>query len=464
MSYENPYGRKEAHLFGKCLGLNDSKGFATQTNHPLPNDPNAGDTELIDCLNVTTTRDGALENVPPLVTVLTHSAALTSLSADKRFFYQDGINGMEWNGTNIFQRFPITDGPICHTPVDVRICNQGNIYKSTDVDPYLMVPATVGNNPNPETSRPLYGMPAYTSAFASNGLLYAVNATDSRFIQYSEDFHFDLWSLGDGFIGCQQPILQAGAIDSVKKEHPGNVVLLHDISVTVLLGTHPRDFQKKNYPCPVISGTLYSGFISKLLGFGHLFLCNDGVYLVDADGIISNLTIKTTSFLSSLNSVIYGVTVMDGKYLVYGNHCCLEYDFVTGTLLKRSAGPTAATTWKGISYLATGNLLQTFGTDDTLILPGLITLPYSRLGVDGAKSISDLYFTGSVRDSLTITCTDEHGMSWSKSVYDLGTVGNYRIKTPAKVMGNHLSFRLESTGPFRLEKLRAAFQPSKRSR
>jgi hypothetical protein len=454
---------KEAILFKRCLGLNDIHSFATQQNNPKPDDPNAGNTELIDCLNLTTTRDGALESLPALVTAFTHSAPITNISADKRFMFQDSIDTLEWTGTDIYNRFPICDGPIAHTPVDVRVCTPSAVYKSRN-NVLTMEQALVGTNPNPITSIPFYQMPLYDQAFVYNAKCYVVNAADKRFLQYSEDYHYDLWALGDRFFSFKDEILQSGAVFSEKPNQTGAICLVHAYGVSILDGSNPTDFTTKYYDCTVIDGSLFSGFISKLYGYGHVFLCDDGVYMIDADGTMVDLTIGLTSYLKSLNTVIHSATVHDGKYIACGDLCSIEYDFYTKTILKHSCMGVSTTVWRDQPWFASGEFVKTYGIDDSLLLDASMQLPYSNLGNDGAKSIYDMYFTGTINGTLSIAAYCNEEKTWEKTIDGIGTVSNYRIKTPSCVLGNHVSFKLSSTNKFRLEKLTASYNPSQRSR
>jgi hypothetical protein len=140
---------REAMIFRKCLGLNDIVSLGSQKH-----DNSSGETELIDCLNVTTTRDGCIEKTPAYTTVITHSAPVVSLSADSRFMFQDAIDTNEWNGTSITQPFALVTGEICHTALDVRVNNGTTIYKSLNGS--VSSSATVLGNLSaiPATSKP----------------------------------------------------------------------------------------------------------------------------------------------------------------------------------------------------------------------------------------------------------------------------------------------------------------------
>lgn len=453
----------QAMLFKKCLGFNDAKAFGS---HKV--DPRTGATELIDCLNVTTTPDGCLERIPALTPVLTHSTAVTNISAQKRFIYQDGIDVKEWDGTAITTIGAVMEGVVAHTSIDVRVSNDVAVYKSGSTGS-VMTSTVMGNTSNiPLTSKTFAAMPAYSQAFTYNGLLYAVNAVEPRFLQYSEYGHFDVWNLGDAFIGHALPILQAGAIIAAPGL-PGCLVATHSAGASVYVGTNPADFIMKFYPCEILNGTLYSGFIDKANAFGHVFLCADGVYLIGGDGALVNLTVDQTDNLGSLNNTYSCATVQDGKYLAFGDVCCVEYDFKTKTLLKRAPlGIVSATQWQGAVYYAAGTTVNTakVSVDTPAALPASFTLPFSDLGAPGTKSLQCLYFTGTVSKNMTITAVDQTGKGWTVAVEDnLDTVSSYRIMVPRGVLGNHISFTVASTsGKFRIEELRAVLAGSKRSR
>jgi hypothetical protein len=452
---------KEAVIFRKCLGLNDIKSLGTQKYNV-----ETGETELIDCLNVTTTRDCCIEKTPSYSTAITHSAAVTSVSAGTRFIYQDGTDTKEWSKTVSTTPFAIVDGPVCHTPIDVRVSNGVSVYKSANGTSTSSM-ATAGDaSAIPVTAKPYYKMPVYDKAFVYNAKLYTIEPTTKKFMLYSEDYNYDLFAIGDSHLSSSSEILDSGFVYSQKPDANGCIIWMHADAVSVLDGSGPHDFTNNYYPCVPIDKSLYSGWISKALGYGHVFLCADGVYMVSDDGVITNLTIGQTSYLNGLNSSVYCATVQDGKYLCYGESTCIEYDFFTKTVLKRSPeAVVSATTWSEVSYFAQGSLVTTLGSSMTSLRPASVVFPYSYLGCQGAKSISDLYFTGRFDDTLLITATDQDGAFWEKEIEGVGVCSNYRIKVPRRVLGNRISFSVYSeSGAFRLEELRANLTESQRSR
>lgn len=461
MNVGGKYDRvKEALIFTKCLGLNDIVAQRTQKANP-----ETGETELIDCLNITTTPDGAVEKIPALITEFTHSAPVTTISAGTRFIYQDAVDTKEWNGAAHITIGTVLTGPIVHTPISVRIA-AGSVY-SSPASGYPLVTTRLGDLSNipDRDKKPYYSQPVFTKSFIYNGHLYGVNAVKPTFLQYSEYAHHDVWALGNNFLGHDRAIVDAGAIVSEKPGQTGCVICTHEDGITVYDGANISDFNQKFFAIAVLPGTLYSGFISKAYGYSHVLLGEDGIYAIDPDGVIVNLTVNTFQHLGSLNSVYYAATVIDGKYLAFGDAVCIEYDFRTKTATKRAPmGIVSATNWSNKGYVASGSLVSSFGASDVLETFGSsITFPYANLGVIGAKAIEDLYFTGTMSGMVTITATSNDG-SWVKEFDGPGTVFNYRIQTPRKVLGNHVSFRIEVAGAFRLETLRATFVPSYRSK
>ena len=449
-------------LFRKCLGLNDSRAFGTQKMVTDLRDISVGSVELIDCLNLTTTPDGCLEKVAPLVTVIDTGAAITNLSAGSRLLFNDGTNTKELTTlSTIVNRFPSVSGPTTHTPLDVRVSGAATVYKS--VNPATaMTEAVVGSYVGPPVSKTFSAMPTFDHAFVHNSRLYAVNTTDKRFLQYSEDYAYDLWAAGDDFIGSIEPVLQAGSI-------PNTVITTHNNGVSVYIGSGPHDFVKKFYPCSPIDNTLYSGFISKIYGNSHVFLCDDGVYTVAQDGSINNTTVSQIDHMDAFNTLYYCSTIQDGKYLAFGDKCCVEYDFRTKTVLKRASfGVKGACVWNGVNYFASGNNIATLGTeiDTTAHFACSMTFPYSDLGIFGTKSLEAFYFTGTLIGDATITVTDQNQESWVLEVSaEWINVSDMRIKTPRRMMGNHVSIKIECTsGAFRMEELRAVLSGSTRSR
>ena len=461
-----------AILFRKCLGYTDVRAFGTQRMITDPRSQFAGQTELIDCLNLTITPDGCLEKVAPLVPVLMHSAPITNISAGDRFIYQDGIDTKEWDGTQVATIGAVLSGPVVHTPIDVRVSGAAKVYKSTLAGAGLSE-ALLGDLSNlpDRDKKPYYAQRAYKQAFTYNGHIYGINAVDPRFLEWSAWTHYDAWAIGDDFQQVHtSPILQAGAI-------PGALICTHTTGVTVYAGTNPNDFVKKFYPCKVIDGTLYSGFIgktytngqqSRTYGYCHVFLCADGVHVVTEDGSLINLTEAATNYLDTLNSSYTSATLQGAKYLTFGDNLCIEYDFETNSVLKRSAfGVKSAAIWQKQNYYAVGSTIAITGANNytTGDFAASLTLPFSDLSTAGTKSVEALYFTGRIDGNILITATDQTGSVWQISETSPGLVSNYRIKTPRGMLGNHISFKIECTsGAFRMEELRAVMVASKRSR
>jgi hypothetical protein len=451
----------DAILFKKCLGLNDARAMGSQRMVTNPRDPEAGNAELTDCLNLTTTPDGCLEKIAPFVTALTHTAPITNISAGKRFLFQDGTDTREWlGGATVVNRFSATAGPTVHTETDVRVSTASKVYKS--VDPATaMTEALVGDYNGPPVSIPFVGMPPFDHAFEYNGRIYSVNHAMPGILQFSEPWE-ELWSLKNGRIDTCADIMQTGAI-------PGVIVTTHANGVTVYAGMDPLEpFAEKFYPCNAIDGTLYSGFVSKVYGHGHVFMCDDGVYLVGAEGTLVNLSVDQTAHLNTLNTSYTCATVQDGKYLAFGNALAVEYDFKTKSVLKRSSfGVKAATVWNKQNYYAVGSTVSTIGTaiDTTANFAASMTLPFSDMSAPGTKSVDSLYFTGTIGGEVAFTATDNVGKMWTVNVNSIGSVFNYRIKTPKGMLGNHISLNIAcSSGAFRIEQLRATFAASQRSR
>lgn len=452
----------DAILFRKCLGLNDARAFGTQTMIVNPRDPKAGDVEFIDCLNVTTTSDGSVEKIAPFVTALTHSDTITNISAGTRFLIEDSTDIWEWTtDPAVINRFPLLNGPMVHTPIDCRVSSTTNVYRSKDNAP-AVEEALRGIYPLPVTSKPYYGMPTFDQALVYYGRMYLINHGDPRFIQYSENFAYDVYHLADNFIGHKQDVIQIGTI-------PGVMVALHATGVSVYSGTGPSDFKKVFWPVTPISKTLFSGLVPKVYGYAHVFLCTDGVYMVGQDGQLKNLTVSQIDRVDILNASYTCATVQGGKYLAFGNSICLEYDFETKAVLKRSPfSVVGAAVWNSVNYYAAGDKVVTLGPDIDITddFATLITLPFSDLGAPGKKIIESLYFTGTINGEMLITATDQTGVLWEREISEEWVnVSNRQIKTSRIFLGNHISFKIECTsGSFRLEELRAVFTTSNRSR
>lgn len=448
---------KPTLLFRKCLGLNDAKAFGTQKM-----DVDTGEVEFTDCINLTVTDDGAVEKIPALTTALTHTAPISGISAGNRFMISDAVDTWEWlPGVSITNRFPLVSGPVCHTPNDVRITNGAKVYRSKDSAP-TMQEALVGVDPNPDTPEAFYAMPVFKQAFVYGAKIYSINAAKPKYLQYSEDYLYDLYRLSTSHITSAQDVLQSGKI-------PGVLVTTHATGVTVYKGTDPETgFTPRFYPCAPYDNTLYSGQISKNVGYLHIFLAEDGIYSVTPEGVFQRLA-ESVDDITAFNAGYACSTVTDRKYLAFGNASCLEYDFKNKSVLKRSTlGISGACVFNDKTYFSTGSTVVTSSgiTDSGDALACSFTLPYSDLSAPGTKSIEALYFTGTINGDVTITATDQEGESWSKDVsQEWVGVSNKRIKTPKRLLGNHISFKIECTaGAFRMEELRATFSASKRTR
>ena len=444
----------QAILFTTCLGLNDARSQSSQKA-----DPRTGKTELIDCLNMTITPDSCVEKIPGFVSKVIHSAAVTRVSAGSRLFFQDAVDTYELSGVTATNRFPAVVGPIAHTPLDARISAPLAVYKSLNSTP-TMQQALVGTYSGPPVSTTFSAMPLFDNAFVLNSRLYAAKG---NFLQYSLPYAYDLWAIGDNFIGHASVVIQSGCIPAAGPL-PAVVICTHENGVSLYTGSGPENFAKSFYPCDVLAGSLYSGFISKADGYGHLFLCSDGVYLVNQEGTLTNLSKDSTDNLGSLNTSCAGAIVHAGKYLAFGNAVCVEYDFQTKAVMKRAPfGVSSSCLHNGTPYLAQGSQVITLATeiDTGNTFESSLALPYSDLGKPGRKSFSDMYFTGEVTGELVITARDQDQDDperWEVTVDDIGKVQNYRIKLPRAVIGSKVSFELKCTsGAFRLEELQAIF-------
>lgn len=449
----------KAIVFSKCKGVND----ITTPGVPKLN-PETGETFLVDCLNVTTTIDGAIQKIPEIVTKYTHTLPIVNVSAGNRLLFSDSVSTHEIVGNSAVTRFPLIVGPIINTPIDVRITDVSN-YRSRNNAPTYEI-ASIGVNPDPQTTKPLYAMPVYKNGFVYNSRLYVVNNADSRFLQYSRPYHYDLFALGDDYIAVTEPILQAKHIYSQKPDKNGCVILLHESSVTVLDGSGPEDFTNNSYICKPLVGSLYSGWVDKDSEYFHIFLADDGVYVVSDEGVITCVTKGTFENVSGLNNTYYGATMDNGKYIAYGNNITVEYDMNTKSVMKRSTNQiVSATELNNSSYFAQGRNICSYGPNMDSILPASITFPYSDFGNRGAKSISDLYITGAFTGDIVITATGNTGVYWEKEVPELGECFGKQIQVPRIVIGNKISLKIESfSGEFRLEELKALCVPSNRSK
>lgn len=442
----------EAILFRQCLGLNDSKAIQSQVS-----DYKTGKTHLTAVHNMTVTDDGCMQTVPLLATTLTHTAPITRLSAGSRMFFGDGIDIYEDLAGTSVKRFPIIDGPIMHTPLDVRVSGASKVYKS--VNPAgAMAESVVGTNPDTGESVAYAGQPLFDGGFVYGARAYGFKG---KFLQYSKAYHYDLWNQGDGFIGHQFTCLQGGAI-------PGCILVAHAEGVSCYIGGDPLDPQtiKRFYPCAYEAGTLYSGFVSKALGYGHVFLCADGVYMVAADGSITRLSADNLDYADTLNSSYAGAVVAGGKYLAYGDQVAVEYDFRTKATMKRASGVSAVCVSGDAPYLAIGSTIKTPSTSMDLC-DCSFTLPYSSMGAVGRKQFDNLYLTGEFNGDLTIKLLDqsnpEEPERWTRELSDLGIVQNKRVHLPKGTVGSKTAFRFETTGGnMRVEEIRVTFGAGQR--
>jgi hypothetical protein len=444
-------GKHEVMLFTKCTGLNDS----LETSAAAFNVD--GVTDVIGCLNVTVTPEGKLVKVPELTEILTHTDVIDELTAGTRMLAQSASGLSEFNGTNFT---PLLNSPsftpgvkatYIHTPIDVRIRTAPAVQHKLVKGAVSTSAITLGSYAGPATSRSsaFSKMPDFTSGFVFNSRLYAAFG---NFLQYSEEYYYDLWHLGDGHIGSKNAVLQSGQI-------PGCVITIHSDGVTGYFGTGPEDFQRKFFPCSVISGTLFSGFLSKVYDSAHVFMCTDGVYILTADGKLVNLTVANTDHLDILNTSYSAVTVVDGKYLAFGNLCCIEYDFQVRALLLRSTFDIKSTClWNNKQYYGSGKKLLAYGVKQDTTMPASVRLPFNDFGDQRNKQIRVLYFTGKITGSASVVVRNQYGNSITRDVSNIGYVQNYRLSGLRSCKGQKLSVEfIVKHGEFKLEELRATF-------
>lgn len=438
-------GNSEYKVFTKCTGLNDSTQITSVAYTP------DGVTDITSCVDMTVTPEGKLVKAPALVNVFTHDTAITDIVAGNRMLIQDSVLLNSFNGTTVT---PLTNSPTLQvgvkakyisTPLDIRFSVGGEQYKvlnSANVVSTLALGTYVG----PDISKVFSKMPVFTSGFMLGAKLYS---TYGKFLQWSEDYSYDLYNIADNFIGHTSDILQSGAI-------PGCVVTLHATGVTVYSGNGPHDFIKTWYPCSVINGTLFSGFISKVYEYAHVFMCNDGVYIITSDGKLANLTVKNTDSLNTLNTSYNTVRIVDGKYLAYGNTVCVEYDFqVKGVFLRSTRSIIASCAFNNKNYFAAGLTLNTLSdSENTAATTCGVTFPYNDFGTDQTKNIRFVYFTGKITGTASVTVRNQFGQSVTKDISNIGYVQKYKITGLRPCKGNKLSLEFSSSsGAFKIEEI-----------
>jgi hypothetical protein len=188
-------------------------------------------------------------------------------------------------------------------------------------------------------------------------------------------------------------------------------------------------------------------------------MCTDGVYILTADGKLANLTVANTDHLNILNTSYSAVTVTDGKYLAFGNLCCIEYDFQVKALLLRSTfGIKSTCLWNNKQYYGSGTKLLVHGTTQDTTMPVSVRLPFNDFGDQRNKQIRVLYFTGKITGSASIVVRNQYGNSITRDVSSLGYVQNYRLSGLRSCKGQKLSVEfIVKNGEFKLEELRATF-------
>lgn len=437
-------------LFKKCTGYNDS-----QYSHDVRYDLE-GNTDIIGCENMTTTPDGKLVKVPALQAIANSVSDIDEVTAGSRLFIQAGTALVEYNGTAVVPLAaspPVVAGSrakYIHTPIDTRVAISTGVQYKIPAATSTAVALTLGTYAGPPVNVPFAKMPDFSGGFVHGAKLYT---HAGKFLQYSEDYAYDLWNLGDGFIGHQYTVTASGQI-------PGCVIAMHVNGVTAYLGTGPHDFQKKFFPCLPLAGTLFSGFVSKLYDSAHVFLCNDGVYVLTADGKLSNATLANTTRLSLLNTAYNTVVLVGGKYLAFGNSKCVEFDFVTKAMtLRDTAGITASCLWNDAAYFGSGKVFGKFNAaDNEGLLNCKVQLPYNDCGTDENKHIRFVYLTGYIGGDAAVTVYNQDGVSVTTDISDLGYVRNYKVTGLRQCKGNKLSLEFTSTsGIFKLEEVRATF-------
>lgn len=439
----------EAILFKTCLGLNNSKATSTQKT-----DWKTGETQLVGCVNMTTTDDGAVEKAPSFTPLFTHSAPVTRVSAASRTLFGDGVDTYELVGSSAVKRFPLVAGAIMHTLQDTRVVGGAKVYKSAD-PAGAMAEVVVGTNPGPATSVAHAAMPTFTHGFIAGGRACILSG---NFLRYSEPFYYDLWDLGNGFIPHPHACLQGGYVD-------GCLVVTHAEGVSIYVGDDMArsGLNKRFYGCSYLPGSLYSGDLLKAATRGHMFLCDDGVYTVDSSGEVSRVS-QDFSEVASVCGTVVGSTVVAGKYLVYGTVGAVEYDIKSSKVMLRASG-VAGVSRRGMDAIfARGAEVSTYTEADESTLCGF-TLPFGTLGSEGRKVFDSLYFTGESTGELEITLLDqsqEEPERWTIGVEDLGVVQQRRIKLPKAGVGSKTAFRLASTGRLRVEELRVTFSAGAR--
>jgi hypothetical protein len=432
----------------QCTGLNDSIETTDQTYTA------EGVTDLRDCLNVTVTPSGKLVKINQLSQVLA-VADTVDISAGTDMFVTAGTVLKKFDGTNLVTltgtpTFNNSKGKFIHTPIDSR-------FEVAAVDPYVSKNGTttaaacaLGTYAGPQTFKSFSRMQDFDFGFVFSGRLFTVKG---KFLQFSEKYNYDVFNVADDYFGFKDEILQAGQI-------PGCIILMHKDSITTLVGSDVGNFIKTTHACRPLVGTLWSGTATKVVEDVHVFTCADGIHIVGADGKLANLSVERTDRLDRLNTVYNtAIVTVDGKYLAYGDSCCIEYDFVVkSVLIRNTQSILASCRHKGEDYFATptGIYRQSGTMDATSICT--VALPYNDFGNALTKHIRYIYFTGELTGAAEFITRNQFGGAVTHQVNNLGYVQNHKIGSFRTCRGNKLSVEINVTdGRFKLEELTASY-------
>lgn len=378
---------KTATVVTKVLGINDSGVGNAVVNS------DTGECEVSQCVNMIPNESGYLTMAPERRFFATAPAVITAVfSGYGRTFVQCGTVLYRLDG-DVFTAItaPNLVGTVAGvvTEIDMRYVSNSVTYKVVHGSNAASA-CVAGVHVNPDKVITYSAMPAFSKAFTHGGSLFVATG---EFVRSSEVNYYDCWDLTDTYVWAGSGIIDAGSI-------PGCIVLLTARKAIVITGYNKRDFKYSEYVLSPVANTLWSGYSSDI-GYFHMFIAEDGVYIVTPEGKLSN-TSKHKCNKSTFSGTFNGAAVTELGYFAYSDIGCVHQSLVSAGYFKASCAGTLCS--NGLVY--DGDCLYTIGGTWR---DGKFVLPPMTFGTEHKKRVRALYITGVIIGAVVVVLETDDG-------------------------------------------------------
>lgn len=417
---------KTVTVVTKVLGINDSGVGNAGVNSET------GECEVSQCVNMIPNESGYLTMAPERKFFTNAPAAITTVfSGYGKTFVQCGTVLYRLDG-DVFTAITAPDlvGAVTGvvTAIDARYTSNAVTYKVVHGSDVASA-CVAGAHANPDKVITYSAMPAFSKAFTHGGALFVVTG---EFVRSSEVNYYDCWDLTDTYIWAGSDITDAGSI-------PGCIVLLTARKAIVITGYNKRDFKYAEYAMLPVANTLWSGD-SADAGYLHMFIAEDGVYIVTPDGNLVN-TSKRKCNKNTFSGIFNGAAVTELGYFAYSDIGCVHQSMVSAGYFKT----TCSGTLHSNGLVADGDCLYIIANT---MHTGKFVLPPMSFGTEHKKRVRALYIAGVIIGTVTVLLeTDDGAISGVAEIFT-GLVQSARMQGFSTLLSTNVKITVSFEGEY----------------